>query len=354
MKKILLFLLPLGFFWNCFTITVSAKHARSLADQRGRLSYLQESIREIKQLSRSETELKVIYDAAIYTNLDSKDRYIIQKASCFRLKNLTYGITYYEKTDTDSYQTCDPSDFSKSADLKLEEIPELRNKIWIPDLGIVLYSKKGFDKFTLPFPHPEQLKKPYYYPRINSLKYIKGREVISASLFEGKHYGHRYLRLRLETKEEIYFYATGSGFKLRANDSGVPIKNPLAQDDMSKEEQLEIEKLDFSNQDKLIAVQSEYPDETGIFRIENKVYRVLGQVQDFRNGVLFVFQPYDLRKREDDSGIWSAYAVLYPFSITLDIVTSPIQAVSILILGFSNHLYLWGCMLGGKCFSPLG
>ncbi|TGK36466.1 hypothetical protein [Leptospira andrefontaineae] len=351
MKKFLLPILLLLFFWNCFTAVVMTKHGWDLRDQKGSRPFFQESTRDIRQLSISDKELKIVYDVGLYTSRDSKDRAIIQKTACFSLKSLSVVDTYYK--DIKDYTSCEPETSSKFIDLKLEEIPELRNGIWIPDLKIVLYSQNGFDKFTRPFPSPKQFGNTYFYPRINSLKFVKGREVISASLLEGDYFSHRYLRIQFDTKEEIYMYATGSGFQISAD---IYSWRPFAQlkAKVKSEEQLEIRKFTLPKQEKLISVQYEYPDSNGIFRIENKTFRIIGQVENLRDGIQFISLPNDSRTEKDAAGIWSAYPALYPFSITLDIATSPLQLISILVLGFKNHIYFWGCLLGGRCFSPLG
>ncbi|TGL37023.1 hypothetical protein EHQ52_03900 [Leptospira koniambonensis] len=351
MKKILLFVLPCGMFWNCFTFAVAAKHSRSISQQRDHLSFLQESAREIQQISRSESELKVIYHVAVYTSKDTKDRDIKEKTICFSLKSLSYVDTYYQRTE--SSQTCGQSDLLNFQNLKVEEIPELKNGMWIPDLGVVLYSKKGFDKFTIPFPAPYQLSSGYYYPRIDYLKYFKGREVVSATLFQGNGL-NRYLRLQLETKEEIYLYGGGSGFQIFLNHLEKPVKKIPDNIKIAKEEELEIRKFIIPKEEKLIAVQYEYPDTSGIFRTESKVFKITGAVQDLRSGILFISLPYRLNTKEDEKGIWSLYPALYPFSIVLDIATSPLQLLSMLAFGYDGHFYLWGCILARKCAGPMG
>ncbi|PJZ47974.1 hypothetical protein [Leptospira saintgironsiae] len=351
MRKILFLSLICALNWSCFTAVVMTKHGWDLRAQKDSRPYLQESIREIKQLSLSETEFKIIYDVGLYTSRDSKDQAIIQRTACLSLKSLLVVDTYYQ--DIKDHTPCKQDVSSKFIDIKFEEIPELKNRIWIPDLKITLSSKNEFDKFTIPFPDPKQFGDSYFYPRINSLKFVKGREVVSATLLEGEYFSHRYLRLQFDTKEEIYLYATNNGFRISADGySWRPFT--LLKAKIKKEEQLEIQKFTLAKQEKLISVQYEYPDNNGKFRIENKTFRIIGPVRDLRDGIQFISKANDSRKEKDETGIWSAYPALYPFSITLDVATSPLQLISIFVLGFKNHIYFWGCLLGGRCFSPLG
>ncbi|GBF37156.1 hypothetical protein [Leptospira johnsonii] len=268
--------------------------------------------------------------------------------------------SFYAYQDFKYLDPCNGEALEFSEQLTIEEIPELKNGIWLPGLDLVLHSKNGFDPLLNPFPSPHQLEKQIFRPKtrtyitVNAKEFLKGHEIISAELCFGSYFSHRYLKIQASGGEVINLSSAGGPFEIFMTDSGRP--SPIPKNiSLNKCEILGISKFSLPKGERILAFQSEYSSGISkIWKTESRVFRLKGHIEDLPEGILFIARPDDLRKKDDRLSVWSAYPILYPFSIGLDIVTSPLQLISIIVFGYENHLYLWGCLLAGKCRIPLG
>jgi hypothetical protein len=159
----------------------------------------------------------------------------------------------------------------------------------------------------------------------------------------------------MDSGQTLHFNSSGGPFQLLSDISGRPLPSFPNGQVLKKCVTLEIHKVSIPESDRLFAFQSEHFIETqGIWKTGVRFFRLKGKVEDLPNGLLLTSRPIYRRKQDDRTFVWSAYPLLYPFSAALDIVTSPLQLVSILAFGFGGHLYLSGCLIARKCKTALG
>ncbi|PJZ24607.1 hypothetical protein CH352_13260 [Leptospira hartskeerlii] len=360
MKKILLLLLPFILCWNCFTVAVLGKHDLDIGWKRDALPYLSESVYEIAEVKRSDTKMIVSYKTGLYAEKDGKFKYNDQRLVCTLIKSLGANSYSYADISPSDYSICDKSPYASSEPLLLEEIKEFKNGIWLQDLNIILSSEKGLDTITNHLPSPHQfskmiyLRKKWRYKNVNFLKHYKSLKIEGSELCYGSYFSHRYLRLVTDKKETMILASRGGAFEIEFDDNGIPISEFSKYAEIVKCEPLEVLQFTLPKENRVIAIQFAVPDETGEWKTKTKAYRIKGNLERFPKGIIAISKPSNYRKKDERTSVWSAYPILYPFSISLDIVTSPLQAVSILIMGFDNHIMFWSCLLGGRCISPLG
>lgn len=361
MKRFPILLLVL-LYCNCFTAAIFVRQDRDLSMQRAAVPYLSESAYEITELKRSKDELLVSFKTAFYIETDRKIKYTDKSSVCIPIRSLGpnyFGYSYADISPSQS-NSCDRSFFSSAENLLFEEIKSLQNGIWFPDLNIILYSEKGLDIGTNHLPSPNQFSKEIFVPQtgryrmVNFLKQYKSTKIESSQLCHTQSMGHRYLRLVTDKKEAMVLFSSGGPFEIFLDNKSRPVSDFTPRMYITNCEPLEVRSFILPKEDKIITIQFPLPDREDKWRMGTKVYRIGGNIESFPNGIIAISKPLNSLKKDDQTIVWSAYPILYPFSISLDIVTSPIQLVSILIFGFNNHLLLWSCLLGAGCRTPLG
>ncbi|EMJ97961.1 hypothetical protein [Leptospira sp. id769339] len=349
-------------YWNCFTAATFVRHDGDLNAQRIAIPYLSESAYEITEIKRSKSELFVSYKTGFYIKTDRKFKYTDRSSVCTPIQSLGPNYFGYSYADISSSlsSTCDLSSSPSAETLPFEEIKDLKNGIWFPDLDIILYSEKGLDTGTNHLPAPNQFSKEVFIPQtgryrsMNFLKQFKSTKIESSLLCHTQSIGHRYLRLVTDKKEAMILFSAGDPFEIFLDNKSRPVSDFTERMYITDCEPLKVRSYTLPKNAKVIAIQFPVPDKSEKWKMGTKVYQISGNMESFPNGIIAISKPSNSLKKDDKVIVWSAYPILYPFSVSLDIVTSPIQLVSILLFGFDGHLLLSSCLLGGRCRSPLG
>ncbi|PJZ70566.1 hypothetical protein CH373_05740 [Leptospira perolatii] len=349
------------FFWicleGCFTTSVMSRQYWAGQYAQDTAPFLKEQILEIKEFYLSKNAFVFLVKTGRYNLEQDGIQSFAEKTICIPIRSGDNGfyprqIELYLRPDSDH---CTEVDLTPKLKFELEEIPELSNGIWIRELDLFLTRKSGLISDMNPFPDPDQFGRALYDQRKKvrisppSLRFLEGKNVTSAFLFYEGYNLH--LGLLLDSNQVIRF---GNGPRsLYRKADGEPLW--LTMDQISKKdlEYLEIRKLQLPKSERTFAVlQEKFDPKSSTWKLESKIYRIKTLPPNYLDGVIFRAEPLNLSRIPKSGGGW--YALLYPISVPLDIVTSPLQLISILILGFDGHLWLWNCLLGGSCKTALG
>ncbi|TGJ99734.1 hypothetical protein EHO59_18075 [Leptospira semungkisensis] len=361
MHKIIFVLVSVLFHWNCFTYSVLIKHDDSLRKQREQLPPLRKTIVELNSIRKSDKEFMISYSAGLYSDKDTKYRYIDEESRCANVDSLRPNHLGYPNLS--QLSDCKERKESKlTEEISFEEVPELKNSIWLPEFEIILISSNGLDNYSKLFPNPRRFEKLVFSPKtrgydtVDFKKHFLGKEIHFAELCKGSYFTHRTLKIGTKTGQALTLIGNGHSYQVLSNHLGKPLEPSQDINSPKNCETLEIRKFSIPKEERIIAIQSELPVEFPgkIRKTENRIFRLKGNLENLPNGILLISYPRDWDKKDDRAFVWSSYPILYPFSVGLDIVTSPLQLISMLIFTPYGHFYVWGCLLAKKCSTPLG
>lgn len=342
-------LLLVFFFESCFTTSVYTLDYNGRRKQAANNSYMNSSIREIQAIWRTKEFVIIRSTFGVYSVSNFKDNEKIFEEICVPLELIQ---TYRQINFTQNKKLCNVSNEEKIP-VDFMEITELKNALWFQELNLAVYLENPFSSNDSPF-SPVNLffsNVDFAKSKIKLKQFLKNEKITSVYRTTDKNV--QYIWIVFDSNKALQFYKSYEGYKIVQHDSklqwtDLEILNRIPENEKIQLRFQEIPSLE--NKFYLGFISEEFYSWT--IRKSSRVFELKLNNVKIQKGLILTANPTTIKKESGFS--WTFYPILYPVSIGLDIATSPLQFLSIMILGFYEHLWLGNCILKVSCKTPLG